>query len=81
MKRDDILLLQSSYRSQAELLIVRAPNSRFVLSEQASGAALPVPAGSPIDLAVGPEEWPEAQTLCEIPWGKLEARLGMQRTV
>lgn len=66
--------LHSSYRPQSGLLIVRAPKSGFVLSSQASGAALNVAA--PIELAVGPEKWPETETLCNIPWNQLEAQLG-----
>lgn len=66
--------LHSSYRPQSSLLIVRAPKSGFVLSSQASGATLNLAA--PVELAVGPEEWPAAETLCNIPWDQLEAQLG-----
>jgi hypothetical protein len=70
---DDKDPLQSSYRPQSGLLIVRAPKSGFVLSSLWSGVVLD--AGAPIELAVAPEDWPESETLCNIPWSELEARL------
>jgi hypothetical protein len=71
---DDKDPLLSSYRPQASLLIVRAPSSGFVLSSQSSGAELRV--GPPLELSVKPAEWPEAESLCSIPWEQLEQRLG-----
>jgi hypothetical protein len=65
--------LQSSYRPRANLLLVRAPNSRAVLSSSSSGPELAV--GPPIDLALAPTEWPKPETLCDIPWEQLEHRL------
>jgi hypothetical protein len=66
--------LQSSYRPQSHLRVVRAPRSGFVLGSQSSGTVLN--AGAPVELCLAPEDWPEAQTLCNIPWSQLEARLG-----
>jgi hypothetical protein len=66
--------LQSSYRPRANLLLVRAPNSHVVLSSQSSGPELAV--GQPIELTLAPEEWPEPEALCPIPWDQLEQRLG-----
>jgi hypothetical protein len=66
--------LQSSYRPCANLLLVRAPNSRAVLSTTSSGPELTV--GQPMELALAPEKWPEPEALCDIPWEQLEHRLG-----
>jgi hypothetical protein len=71
---DDKDPLLSSYRPQADLLVVRAPGSGFVLKSQSSGAELSV--GPPLELTVKPAEWPEAECLCPIPWEQLEQRLG-----
>jgi hypothetical protein len=71
---DDNEPLQSSYRPQSNMLIVRAPKSGFVLSSKSSGTELSV--GTPVELTAGPKEWPEADKVCHIPWEHLEQRLG-----
>jgi hypothetical protein len=72
---DDQDPLQSAYRPQTQLVVVRAPNSGFVLSSQGSGALLAV--GAPVDLVVGPEKWPKPESLCDIPWSQLDLRLAL----
>jgi len=71
---DDKDPLQSRYRPQSHLVIVRAPKSRIVLGSQFSGSELAV--ARPIELGVPPKEWPEDEQLCAIPWEQLEQRLG-----
>jgi hypothetical protein len=71
---DDKNPLQSRYRPQSHLMIVRAPNSGIVLNSQFSGSELTV--DEPVELGVAPPEWPEDQQLCAIPWEQLEERLG-----
>ena len=71
---DDKNPLQSRYRPQSHLVIVRAPNSGVVLDSQSSGSELVV--AEPIELGVPPKEWPEDEKLCAIPWEQLEQRLG-----
>lgn len=71
---DDKDPLLSGYRPLKNLLIVRAPSSGFILKIQSHGAQLSV--GPPLDLTVKPDEWPEAESLCPIPWEQLEQRLG-----
>ena len=66
--------LRSSYRPQSNLVIVRAPKSGWVLDRKPSGAELRV--GPPVDLMADDKEWPEDETLCNIPWSQLDARLG-----
>jgi hypothetical protein len=65
--------LQSRYRPQAELRVVRAPHSGFALSTDTAGTELPVSA--PIPLTVAPRHWPQPDALCDIAWDQLEARL------
>ena len=66
--------LESSFCPSSNLVIVRAPNTKFVLSKQFSGAALD--AGAPIELKTSPKSWPESETLSKIAWSDLENRLG-----
>jgi len=67
--------LASSYRPQTRLVIVRTPSSGLVLSRQASGNVLDV--SEPVEMDVDPEQWPQDDEPCSIPWDQLEARLGM----
>ncbi|OGB09842.1 MAG: hypothetical protein A3E23_07080 [Burkholderiales bacterium RIFCSPHIGHO2_12_FULL_65_48] len=76
---DDQDPLQSAYRPQTQLVVIRAPNSGLVLCSQGSGAPLEV--GAPVDLAVGPEKWPKPETLCDIPWSQLNVRLASSTVV
>jgi hypothetical protein len=65
--------LQSSFVPLAELIIVRAPRSAFVIDKRFAGKPLGV--GAPLPLTVEPGEWPESDVSCDIPWNELEARL------
>jgi hypothetical protein len=70
---DDKNPLESAYRPRSHLVVVRAPTSGVVLNSESSGNELVV--ADPIELGVPPEEWPEDETLCAIPWEQLEHRL------
>jgi hypothetical protein len=66
--------LKSSFRPKTELVMVRAPQTALVIDKAFSGEVLE--AGDPIVLVVPPNEWPETESYCDIPWTELEARLG-----
>lgn len=66
--------LKSSFVPRSQLVIVRAPRTRFILSTVFSGT--PLETGAPVLLAVEPEKWPEAEEYCDIAWEELEQRLG-----
>lgn len=66
--------LKSSFVPGENLVMVRAPRTRFVISQTFSGPSLD--AGDPIELTADPKDWPETETYCDIPWTELRARLG-----
>jgi hypothetical protein len=66
--------LASGFRPMSRLAMVRAPQSGFVISQTFSGE--PLSLGEPIVLDVGPEQWPESEAYCSIPWAELETVLG-----
>lgn len=66
--------LKSSFSPQSRLIMVRAPHSRFVISTTFSGESLAT--GDPLPLELDPSEWPEQETLCDIPWAELETKFG-----
>lgn len=68
----------SSFRPQEKLVLIRAPRTGSVISRTFSGKALEV--GDPIELACPPEEWPQSESYCNIPWDELKARLGPHKT-
>jgi hypothetical protein len=68
--------LASSLRPRTELVMARAPATRYVLDKRFTGTLMDLAA--PIELAVSPKEWPEQDELCEIPWDQLEKRLALQ---
>jgi hypothetical protein len=70
--------LKSGFLPMAELVMVRAPKTGFVIDKKFSGESLEVP--DPVDLQVSPENWPESEGYCNIPWAELESRLGLQDT-
>ena len=64
--------LSSSLRPKSELLIVRAPNTRLVITKTFAGHELAL---APIrELLAPPAEWPETDEFCSVPWGGLEGR-------
>lgn len=65
--------LRSKFQPCKELLIIRAPKTKYVLSKQFSGAVLD--AGDPRELSLSPELWPESETFCKFRWDDLEDRL------
>jgi hypothetical protein len=66
--------LRSSFSPRAELVTIRAPSSRLVLSSQFSGPLLSLP--EPTDLLVAPSAWPEQDEYCPVPWERLEEHFG-----
>lgn len=86
---DDVLVLhdQQSLQSGASrkapqrrdlavsqnLELVRAPRSQITLARRFSGAALPVPVA--LTLTLPPDRWPEDESLCPVPWDRLERYL------
>lgn len=71
--------LESSFFPQQSLVIARAPESRFVISREFSGPALEV--GVPMELIAEPDDWPETEEYCGIPWANLQSRLGSGQSV
>ncbi len=65
--------LSSSFEPRTELLLIRAPNTRYVIDEAVSGDSLD--AGPAYELTIAPERWPEQEEYCDIPWSELETRL------
>lgn len=66
--------LASSFVPMSDLALVRAPRSGFVLHRTFSGGVLD--AGEPAPLQLEPSDWPEHEAFCDIPWDRLDARLG-----
>jgi hypothetical protein len=66
--------LSSSFRPCVDLLIARAPATRCVLMRSFSGQPLNIE--SPTELTAPPDNWPEQDEFCDIPWAQLENRLG-----
>ena len=66
--------LTSSFKPMSRLVMVRAPETGFVISMTFSGD--PLDAGEPIELTLPPEQWPETEQYCDIPWPELETVLG-----
>jgi hypothetical protein len=62
----------SKFRQMTGLLIVRAPQSKFVIGKKFSGTILD--AGEPYDMTVGSDSWPEDEAYCKILWDDLEMR-------
>jgi hypothetical protein len=65
--------LRSKFQPCTELLIIRAPRTKYVLSKKFSGE--PLHAGDPKVFSLAPELWPESESFCKIPWDDLEDRL------
>ena len=63
--------LSSSFTVRQELTIVRTPIRRMTLDTKFSGKILN--AGSPIELTVTPNMWPEDAEFCQIKWEELES--------
>jgi hypothetical protein len=69
--------LKSRFQASRELVIIRAPRTKYVIAKQFSLGALD--AGDPHELSLAPESWPESETFCKIRWDDLEERLSRQR--
>ena len=68
----------SDFEPRDNLLIVRAPKTGYVISEQFSGVSLD--AGDPLKLTIAPQLWPQSEAYCDIPWNELEKRLSTSRS-
>lgn len=68
--------LSSSFRPMSKLVMVRLPQTGWVISRTFSGE--PLEAADPIELAAPPEQWPEDDAYCGIPWSQLESVLGLK---
>jgi hypothetical protein len=66
--------MHSSFAPCAQLRVVRAPVSRLVLSNAFTGQPFDLPA--PSELVIPPDEWPEQDEYCEVPWDAIESRYG-----
>lgn len=66
--------LHSNLKPRQNLVIVHAPRSRFVISTTFSGELLEP--GYLLTLDIDPKEWPEPESVCNIPWSELEHRFG-----
>jgi hypothetical protein len=68
--------LTSSFQPSTQLRIVRAPLTRFAIAKTISG--VPLVADIAGELTVPPEQWPEPDEFCDIPWHELERRFSRQ---
>ncbi|HWY26236.1 MAG TPA: hypothetical protein VNX47_15030 [Nevskia sp.] len=68
--------LSSTFQARSELLLIRAPNTRYIINEQVSGDLFD--ASAPLDLTEAPQRWPEQEAYCDIPWNELETRLSIR---
>lgn len=65
----------STFRIHTELLMVRAPNTTFVVRKEFSGT--PLDPGELHDMDDAAEKWPEDESICDIPWADLEKHFSM----
>lgn len=63
--------LTSKFQPRTQLLMVRAPNTTYVISQIFSGDI--VDAGEPLELLAPPKKWPAQNSLLNMPWDQLEA--------
>jgi hypothetical protein len=66
--------LQSSFVPRQNLVIARAPGTRFVISKVFTGP--PLEAGEPSELAAAPKHWPEDETYSSVAWTEIHSRFG-----
>lgn len=67
--------LMSNFKVHTNLILVRAPNTRYVISKDFSGALLEI--GKSIELSIAPNFWPDSDEYCSILWENLESRLSV----
>lgn len=63
----------SSFQPCGNLNIVQAPTTGFTISHEFSGPK--IECFDTLELRISPEEWPEQESWCEIPWDKLNSKL------
>jgi hypothetical protein len=62
--------LASTFRPRSDLLIIRTPVSRHVLSTAFTGSPLELP--PPKELSAPPKQWPASEEFCAVAWDQLE---------
>lgn len=63
--------LSSTFVPRRQLRLIRAPASGVAIASEFHGDALPP--GDPIELTAPPDEWPEHEEICKVPWSQLTA--------
>jgi hypothetical protein len=66
--------LKSSFVPMSSLIMVKAPQSDWVINKNFSGEVME--AGDPTELVLSPKNWPESERYCTIPWAELDAIAG-----
>lgn len=66
--------LASSFKPMSKLVIVRAPQTGWVIGTSFSGE--PLELSDPIELDTAPDRWPKTEEYCDIPWSQLVNVLG-----
>ena len=61
--------LSSSFVPRRHLRVTRAPESGVAIACEFSGDALQP--GDPIEMTVPPDQWPEHEEVCDVPWNEL----------
>lgn len=63
----------SSFEPQSVVTIVKAPESGFTISRRFSGENIDI--AGPAEITAPPNQWPEDEDFCSIPWGEIELQL------
>ena len=61
--------LSSAFVPRRHLRVTRAPKSGVAIACEFSGDTLQP--GDPIEITVPPDQWPEHEEVCKVPWSKL----------
>jgi hypothetical protein len=64
--------LASAFQPRAQLTVVRAPHSAYVIEKNFSGDV--IDAGEPFDLLAPPKHWPQQDSLLDLRWDELETK-------
>lgn len=65
--------LTTNFKPRRKLRIVKAPNTGYFITQEFTGEDVLLP--EPLDLLSSPDEWPEGESWCNIPWQEIESRL------
>ncbi|GEM_PF-2332082 len=63
--------LSSSFIPRRHLRVTRAPVSGVAIVCEFTGDALQL--GDPIEISVPPDQWPEHEEVCKVPWSELKS--------